>query len=56
MSEQDNHKQGNSLASDNTEPADRLRSKALEVRSRIDDASKPSGPLTLLFGIHTSSS
>jgi hypothetical protein len=35
--------------------ADQLRSKVVELRSRLEEAAKPVGPLTALLGIHTSS-
>jgi hypothetical protein len=36
--------------------ADQLKEKVLEIRERVEAASKPAGPLTTLFGVTTSTS
>jgi hypothetical protein len=36
--------------------SDQLKEKILEIRERVEEASKPAGPLTTLFGVTTSSS
>jgi hypothetical protein len=44
-----------SLPSAKVTTADQLKEKVREIRERVDAASKPAGPLTLIFGVTTSS-
>jgi hypothetical protein len=46
---------GRSLPAAKVTTADQLKDKLREIRERVDAASEPAGPLTLIFGVNASS-